>query len=194
MADPSEGYGYEPPVPFGGAPAFDSAPSPFAMAPAEPVPVRVQREEPVATLRPEPVAQAPRPEPAPVAAAISAAMAAATVAESSSSEIRQLELRAIFGVDRELSADEILQRLRGLAGVRHVTRVGAEELGAMEILKRGLAGMAGEGKPLRLSFGNSPVDFIREGRTVLAVMTDGSFAPGVRETMIIAARELTRMA
>lgn len=127
------------------------------------------------------------------ASVAAAAISAAAAGDSASDEIRQLELRAIFGVDRELSGDEILQRLAGLAGVRHVARVGVEELGAMEILKRGLAKMAGEGKPLNLSFGNSPVVFIREGKAVLAVMTDGSFAPGVRETMIIAARELGRM-
>jgi len=102
-------------------------------------------------------------------------------------------LRAIFGVDRELSSDEIVQRLRGLAGVRHAVRVGSEEIGAMDMLRRSLSGMAGENTPLKLSIGGAPVDFIREGKAVLAVMTDGSFAPGVRETMIIAARELNRM-
>jgi hypothetical protein len=44
-----------------------------------------------------------------------------------------------------------------------------------------------------LLFGNSPVELIREGRVVLAVMTDGSFAPGVRETIMIGAREIDRM-
>lgn len=63
----------------------------------------------------------------------------------------------------------------------------------MDMLRRSLSGMAGENTPLKLSIGGAPVDFIREGKAVLAVMTDGSFAPGVRETMIIAARELNRM-
>jgi len=110
-----------------------------------------------------------------------------------SKEIRQLALRAIFGVDRELSRDEILQRLQGLAGVRRVSLIGPEELAALDTLRLALAGMASDSTPLKLSFGSAPVEFIREGKAVLAVMTDGSFAPGVKETIIIAARELDLM-
>jgi hypothetical protein len=38
------------------------------------------------------------------------------------------------------------------------------------------------------------LEFIREGSVMLAVQTDGGFAPGVRETLMIIARELGRMA
>lgn len=120
-------------------------------------------------------------------------MAESVVPESSSGQIRQLELRAIFGLDRELSAGEILQRLRGLAGIRSVVRVGQEELVAFEILRRCLASLAPSGLPMRLMFGNAPVELIREGGVVLAVMTEGSFAPGVRETIMIGAREIDRL-
>jgi hypothetical protein len=111
---------------------------------------------------------------------------------SDSSSIRQLELRAIFGVDRELSADEILQRARALPGVRHISRVAAREVTAIEGLKNLLPalGLAG---PLKLYAGSTPVDFIREGGVLLAVQTDGGFAPGVRETLMIIARELGRL-
>ena len=40
---------------------------------------------------------------------------------------------------------------------------------------------------------HTPIDFIREGSVVLAVQNDGSFAPGVRETLMIVARELGRL-
>jgi hypothetical protein len=107
--------------------------------------------------------------------------------------IRQLELRAIFGLDRELSVDEIMQRVRGLAGIKSAVRLGGEELTAYENLRRCLSSLAPAGAPLRLLFGNSPVEMFREGRVVLAVITDGSFAPRVRETIMICAREIDRM-
>lgn len=110
-----------------------------------------------------------------------------------SSGIRQLELRAIFGIDRELSADEIMQRLRALPGIRNLARVGEDGLGAIDALRRSLAGLVQGGAPLRILLGGAPVEFIREGKVVLAVMNDGSFAPGVREKIILAARELGRM-
>jgi hypothetical protein len=113
--------------------------------------------------------------------------------ESSSSQIRQLELRAIFGVDRELSADEILQRLRSLKGIRNVARVGYEELAAFEILRRCFGDLGQGDARMRVMFGDSPVELVREGRVVLAAMTEGKFAPGVRETIIIGAREIDRL-
>lgn len=111
---------------------------------------------------------------------------------SDSSSIRQLELRAIFGVDRELSADEILQRARTLTGVRHISRVAAKEVAAIEGLKNLLPALGLPG-PLKLHAGNTPLDFIREGGVLLAVQTDGGYAPGVRETLMIIARELGRL-
>ena len=112
---------------------------------------------------------------------------------SDSSSIRQLELRAIFGVDRELSADEMLQRARGLSGIRGLARVGAKEMVTIEGLKNLLPSLGLSGGPLKIYVGSTPLDFIREGPVVLAVQTDGSFAPGVRETLMIVARELGRI-
>ena len=45
---------------------------------------------------------------------------------------------------------------------------------------------------IKLYSGAVPIEFIREGETLLAVQTDGGFAPGVRETLMIVARELGR--
>jgi len=112
---------------------------------------------------------------------------------SDSSSIRQLELRAIFGVDRELSAEEMLQRARSLSGIRGLARVGAKEMVTIEGLKNLLPSLGLGGGPLKIYVGSTPLDFIREGPVVLAVQTDGSFAPGVRETLMIVARELGRL-
>jgi hypothetical protein len=46
--------------------------------------------------------------------------------------------------------------------------------------------------PIKLYAGSIPIEFIREGHVLLAVQTDGGFAPGVRETLMIVARELSR--
>jgi hypothetical protein len=193
LAEPGEGFGFE----AAAVPAAFGA-SPFAVAP-EPPPVRPQPRpvpeagpvEPLVPVRPvEPPPRAVEPIAPPPMRDTGAAGSAGGF---DSSGIRQLELRAIFGVDRELSAEEIMQRLRSLPGIRNLARVGEEGLGAIDVLRRSLAGLASDGTSLRISLGGSPVEFVREGRIVLAVMNDGSFAPGVRETIIIAARELARM-
>ena len=136
---------------------------------------------------PAPAPVAP-PEPAPVAVA-----AAPTQGTSDSFSIRQLELRAIFGVDREMSAEEILQRSRGLTGVRTIARVGTEDIASVEALKSLLHNLGFGNGSLKLYTGSVPIEFIREGNVLLAVQTDGGFAPGVRETLMIVARELNRM-
>lgn len=202
-------FSYEPPVAgFGGSP-FEGTPapgttreSPFGSDGQD------KKEEPKASSQPfgdpgpppapatPPPAPAstPAPAPAPVQApATPAASNSGDSFESDSSSIRQLELRAIFGVDRELSESEILQRSRSLPGVRKLARVPDGDIAAIDGLKRVVGGLGfGDGK-VQLVYEKVPVDFIREGRVLLAVQTDGSFAPGVRETLMIVARELGRM-
>lgn len=112
---------------------------------------------------------------------------------SDSSSIRQLELRAIFGVDREMGVDEIIQRCRALPGIRNVACLGGQEAGTIESLKALLAKLGYGGGALRIYAGQVPVEFIREGNVLLAVQTDGGFAPGVRETLMIVAREMARI-
>jgi hypothetical protein len=190
VAEPPEGFGFEAPAKpaaqaFGSAPATEfpplSTPAPPASSPFSQSPESAFRQwqESVAT----PPASGMQAQP-------SSSFGGDFLSDSSS--IRQLELRAIFGVDRELSADEILQRARALPGVRHISRVAAREVTAIEGLKNLLPalGLAG---PLKLYAGSTPVDFIREGGVLLAVQTDGGFAPGVRETLMIIARELGRL-
>ncbi len=142
-------------------------------------------EQPKAESAPAP-APAPKEEPVP-------AQAAAPTYPSESAGIRQLELRAIFGVDRELNEGEILQRSRSLPGIRQLARVASSDTGAIDAIKRVLSSIGfGDGQ-VKLYCGNSPVEFVREGDVLLAVQTDGGFAPGVRETLMIVARELSRM-
>ena len=60
-------------------------------------------------------------------------------------------------------------------------------------IKRVLGNLDFGGGLVQLQCNNAPIEFIREGSVLLAVQTDGSFAPGVRETLMIVARELGRM-
>lgn len=92
-----------------------------------------------------------------------------------------------------MGVEEILQRARALPGVRHVARVGAQDMAAVDSLRRVLVGLGFGGGNLRLFAGSVPIEFIREGNQMLAVQTDGGFAPGVRETLMIVARELEKM-
>ncbi|MGL4401630.1 MAG: hypothetical protein ACRCXD_17350 [Luteolibacter sp.] len=112
---------------------------------------------------------------------------------SDSFSIRQLELRAIFGVDREMNVEEILQRSRALPGIRNIARVSQQDIGALETLKSLLPNLGFGGGGLKLYSGSVPLEFIREGAVMLAVQTDGGFAPGVRETLMLVARELGRL-
>lgn len=114
--------------------------------------------------------------------------------QSDSFSIRQLELRAIFGVDREMNPDEIMQRSRALPGMRNIARVAVQDMATIESLKSLLPNLGFGTGGLKLYAGAVPLEFIREGPVLLAVQTDGGFAPGVRETLMIVARELGRLA
>jgi hypothetical protein len=111
---------------------------------------------------------------------------------SDSYHIKQLELRAIFGVDREMSKEEIIQRARSLPGVRQIAMVSAADIAAVDALKQVISNLGFGNGALRLYSGSVPIEFIREGHTLLAIQTDGGFAPGVRETLMLVARELSR--
>lgn len=127
------------------------------------------------------------------AAQVPAAIIPADGSQSDSFSIRQLELRAIFGVDREMNPDEILQRSRALPGMRNIARVATQDMATIESLKSLLPNLGFGTGGLKLYAGAVPLEFIREGPVLLAVQTDGGFAPGVRETLMIVARELGRL-
>ena len=166
------------------------AAQPFTPPPPEPAPVVPSAFAPApAAAQPAP----PAPSPAPVPPPAPAPAAVATEEYSDSSTIRQLELRAIFGVDREMSGEEILQRSRALPGMRNIARVGPNEMATIDSLKTLLSNLGFGSGTLKLYSGSVPLEFIREGKVLLAVQTDGGFAPGVRETLMIVARELNRI-
>ncbi|MFD2255070.1 hypothetical protein ACFSSA_00140 [Luteolibacter algae] len=190
-ASPFAPSGNQAPAPqsnaFGSWPQADASPVP-APAPVQspeqqqtaPAPAPVQQTAPAPQ---QPQAVSPQPAPAPQAASAS---------NSDSFEIKQLELRAIFGVDREMTKDEILQRARSLPGIRQIARVSEQDISAVDALKTVISNLGFGSSPIKLYSGSVPIEFIREGRTLLAVQTDGGFAPGVRETLMIVARELGR--
>jgi len=179
-----QGYGYAPQGfalgPQGGYPVF----APSQAAPAMPVPKSF-------------ASAAPESAPASTAASAASSYRAAQPAQQASSDscsIRQLELRAIFGVGREMAEEEILKRSRALPGMRNLARLQVQEMGTIEELKHLMNHLGfGDGE-VRLYSGSAPLDFIREGNVVLAVQTEGGFAPGVREILMLVARELGRMA
>jgi hypothetical protein len=179
------------PSPFSAVaePAPAQIPSAFAAAPEPQTPVAAPAPQPQATPAPAPQAEAP--------AAQQAAPAPSPQpqdAQSDSFNIRQLELRAIFGVDREMTVDEILKRSRALPGMRNIARLTPQDMASLDAVKNLLPNLGFGSGTLKLYSGSVPLEFIREGSTMLAVQTDGGFAPGVRETLMIVARELDKIA
>ncbi|MGJ8643568.1 MAG: hypothetical protein ACSHX9_09190 [Luteolibacter sp.] len=190
-------------------------PSPFSLAPEQPTPAQAPAEQysppfggwPQAEVAPSPVAAAPQaaasaPHPPvieqPKAAAAPEPTSApsptfdSSIESSDSSTIKQLELRAIFGVNREMNKEEILQRAGSLPGIREIALVSDEDAATVNALKNVITNLGFGDGPMKLYSGSSPIEFIREGRTILAIQTEGGFAPGVRETLMIVARELSK--
>ena len=183
--------------------------SPFEAVTPSPAPLQAspfQMEQAAAAAAPQPAPspsspssfggwpQAPAPAPQPAALA-SAPRQASMIDESRYSDshsIKQIELRAIFGVDREMTKEEIIQRSRSLPGIRQIARGNEQDIGAVDSLKQVISNLGFGNSPLRLFSGSVPIEFIREGSTLLAVQTDGGFAPGVRETLMLVARELDK--
>lgn len=217
-----DGFGFETPAksaapttPFEPAPAPVAA-SPFSAVPQQPAgnapslstqaalaafqnwqesaaggtpPPEIATAPEVTNAAPSAVA-APAPATTPVAAPAPVAPTDDSLSDSYS--IRQLELRAVFGVDREMTIDEILQRTRALPGIRNIARVNPQDMSTVEGLKQLLPNLGFGSGALKLYSGSVPLEFIREGSVMLAVQTDGGFAPGVRETLMLVARELGR--
>ncbi len=181
FAHPQQGFA--PPSAPQGYPAY--APQAFAPVQAAPA-VAVQVPTSFAPANP-PSAPAPAHSPSPSYSAPTPGQ------QSDSFSIRQLELRAIFGVDREMSEDEILKRSRVLPGIRNLARLQEQDLGTIESLKQLVTNLGFGGGELKLYSGSTPMDFIREGNVILAAQTDGGFAPGVKEILMLVARELGRM-
>jgi hypothetical protein len=206
IAEP-QGFGFEAAPQVARANPFEAAPqpqqsappSPFTVeqppaAPSSPYPVPVspyggwaqnEAAQIPAAYVPQPQAQAQPPAP-------QYPLPPAEQSGSDSFQIKQLELRAIFGVDREMSKEEIIQRSRSLPGVRQIAMVSASDIAAVDALKQVINNLGFGNGALKLYSGSVPIEFIREGHTLLAVQTDGGFAPGVRETLMLVARELSR--
>ncbi len=170
-------------------PAQQPAPAPQAQAIYTPQPVQQQAPQQVQ----QPVQQA-----APVQAqqAAPTLTPVATAALSCvSPAFQQLELRAIFGVDHLLDSSEILQRARTLPGIRNVAVVGNQEAVALSNFRQAMQGMGfGDSNDMKLNSGGGSVDFLTESDTTIAVLLEGSYAPGVQETLIIIAREIGKLA
>ena len=108
-------------------------------------------------------------------------------------EIPQLVLKAIFGVSEEMDRNEILRRARALPNIKSVNLVGRPESEAFAVLQKSIRALGQGDEPLTLRVGGSDIDFIKEEGVTLAVLTNGGYAAGIRETLIIVARELARL-
>ncbi len=106
------------------------------------------------------------------------------------SGMRQLELRAIFGVDRELNESEMMARASALPGIKRLIRMPEEDGASLDALRRVFDALGYREGEMRMVRGTATVEFVQGGSVVLAVQTEGGFRPGVRETLMVVAREL----
>lgn len=102
----------------------------------------------------------------------------------------QLILRAIFGVGRDLNRDEILKKASELPGIMSVKLLGRAERAALRVLRDGIQDL---GVSLDLISKEASVDLIHGEATTLVVFYEGEFRPGVREILIIVARQFSEI-
>ena len=178
-------------------PRYTLAQQPAPTQQAQPVYIPQPVQQPVQELAPQQVQQAQQPvqQEAPFQAVAPTLAPAAAALSSVSPAFQQLELRAIFGVDHVLDTSEILQRARTLPGIRNVAIVGAQEAAALSNFRQAMQGMGfGDSNEMKINSGGGSVDFLTESDTTIAVLLEGSYAPGVQETLIIIAREIGKIA
>lgn len=208
VAEPSEGFGFE---------ASSDGPSPFSIDSLRGASASTQAavaafggwQEPPATVPAPQAVTVPQAFAQPASSAFASGPAVAAPAPNASAPaigeaavvddfhsdsvpIRQLELRAIFSVDREMDTEEIFERSRALPGIRNLARVSSQDMATVESLRQMVSNLGFGSGGLKLYVGSVPIEFICEGDVMLAVQTDGSFAPGVRERLMLVARELDR--
>ena len=70
-----------------------------------------------------------------------------------------------------------------------------QEAAALSNFRQAMQGMGfGDSNEMKLNSGGGSVDFLTESDTTIAVLLEGSYAPGVQETLIIIAREIGKLA
>ena len=155
------------------------------------VPAPPATPPPVAPATPAPPAASAAPAPATTPAPAAPAAAAVGLPDEGT---KQLVLRAIFGVDHELTHQQIIQRARTLPGVKNISTVNAEAANALSTVRE-LVGSLGFGSAsdIVLSSPEGAFDFISAGGTTLAILREGEYAPGVRETLILIAQEIDKL-
>lgn len=176
-----------------------SSPAPEAQAPVrEEVALRAHQEAPAPQVQPEPqplpAAAAPVAAVAPVFSAAPAAAPAPAASAPRGGSTRQLELRAIFGVEGEMTREEMLQRAKSLPGIREVSVVGASEMAAIQTIGDVMSRFGyGETGSWQMTCSGGVVDFLVSENTTLAVMREGRYGAGVWEKLMILAREMGRL-
>jgi len=181
------GFGFEK------APANPLSSSPMTppAVPTEAAPVQKEASSSPSVDSPVP-AQAQAAAPAQPAQASAPSHSAAPVGAESSP--RQLALRAIFGVEGEMSREDMLQRAKGLQGIREVAVVGASEMNAFQAIG-GVMSRFGYGgdNSWQVTCSGGVVDFIVAEGATLAVLREGRYAAGVWETLSIVASEMGKL-
>jgi hypothetical protein len=173
--------------------SFEAPSSDAYRAPSSPAPSVEKRREP-----PEnPVFHQPHQPSSEAASSFSAGANVPSQSHAGSRgghSTRQLELRAIFGVEGEMSREEILQHAKQLPGIRELSVVGSGEMNALETLGDVMSRFGyGDSSSWQVTCSGGVVDFVSGENTTLAVLREGRYSAGVWEKLMIVARELGKL-
>ena len=172
--------------------AYDSSAEVAKVKAAVPETPAPRKEEPKAAVVP---ASPPQAAVAPIQTTPSEVPPAPVASAAPAVDTSQLVLRALFGVSHNLDRKEIVERAGKLEGIKNVKEVSQAEIAAMKLLSEGMSKM-GFGSQIDLKFTTpeGEVDLLAEQGMTLAVLREGNeYAPGVRETLILIARELSNL-
>lgn len=106
----------------------------------------------------------------------------------------QLALRAIFGVEDEMTKEQIIEHACNLPGIKDISAVPSDQVAGFNTLRDTIAKLGFvERSALKLGTGSGIIDFVTLDGSTMLVHREGDYKPGVRETLMIVAGELGKL-
>ena len=109
-------------------------------------------------------------------------------------EPKQLAIKAIFGITRDLNQAEILKFGSALPGITTLAMAPPMAANAFEDFCASIEKMGfGDSAAMELSSATGTVDIVSLDGVSIIVKKEGEYRPGVRETLMLLAREISRL-
>ena len=109
-------------------------------------------------------------------------------------EPKQLAIKAIFGITRELNQAEILKFGSALPGITNLAMAPPMAANAFEEFCSTIEKMGfGDSAAMELSSASGTMDIVSLDGVSMVVKKEGEYRPGVRETLMLLAREISKL-